>query len=90
MDIELSIAERGALSRGFRGPRPGSNAFPLLEIRDFGVKIPGEKIDALIRAGVLVGTPVAGPVQCIKGGLAGPYGEIPDVELSHKYRLSQS
>lgn len=85
---EMSPDELRVLARGFRGPRPGSNAFPLLEIRDLGVKISGERIDALIRAKHLIGTPVAGAVQVIKGGNAGPFGEIPDVELSYSYRLN--
>jgi hypothetical protein len=85
----LTTGERDALRHGFQGPRPGSNAFPLLEIRDSGVKIPGERIDALLRAGVLVATPrAAPPYAVIKGGNAGLYGEIPDVELTHNYYLA--
>jgi hypothetical protein len=53
------------------------------------VKIPGERIDALLRAGVLVATPrAAPPYAVIKGGNAGLYGEIPDVELTHNYYLA--
>lgn len=84
----MTKEEEAVLRRGFRGPRPGSNAFPLLEIRDYGIKISGERIDALVRAGALVGTPVSGPCEVIKGGHAGPYGEIPDVELNHRYEVA--
>jgi hypothetical protein len=62
--------------------------FPLLEIRDSDVKISGERIDALLRANVLVATPRDAPYAVITGGNAGPYGEIPDVELTHNYYLA--
>lgn len=88
MDLSLTKQERDALGHGFRGPRPGSNAFPLLQLKDLGIHILGEKLDALIRAGILIGKPVTGPMTCIKGGNAGPYGEIPDVELTHSYWLA--
>jgi hypothetical protein len=85
----LTTGERDALRHGFQGPRPGSNMFPLLEIRDSDVKISGERIDALLRANVLVATPREAPYALIKGGNAGPpYGEIPDVELTHNYYLA--
>jgi hypothetical protein len=84
----LTTGERDVLRHGFHGPRPGSNAFPLLEIRECGVKIPGERIDALLRTNVLVATPRDAPYAVIKGGNAGPYGEVPDVELTHNYSLA--
>jgi hypothetical protein len=86
--MELTKEEREVLSRGFQGPRPGSNAFPLLELRKGDVKISGERLDAMIREKVLEGWPRADPHSVIKGGDAGPYGEIPDVELIYNYRLA--
>ena len=84
----LTDAERLVLLGGFQGPRPGSNAMPLLEFRKDGVKISGERIDALIRAGELIATPRDKIAHTIQGGNAGPFGEIPDVELSFNYRLA--
>ena len=85
---ELNDAERRILANGFQGPRPGSNAFPLLSLKKDGTEVTGERIDELFRAGILVAIPRDGlPVSEIKGGNAGPYGEIPDVELTHNYRL---
>lgn len=75
--LQMTDAERAVLARGFRGPRPGSNSFSYLNVTDLGVQIDGERIDAMIRAGVLIGSPVSGPVEVIKGGPAGPYGGIP-------------
>lgn len=87
MTIELTKAERAVLSGGFCAPRPGNNFFPLLELKKGGVTIEGERIDALIRAGLLVGSPVSKPKKPIKGGDLGPHGEIPDIEITHRYAL---
>jgi hypothetical protein len=78
------------LRRGFIGPRPGSNAFPLLELKTPGCKFLGEEIDTWIRQGLLRAEPVVGEVSFIKGGDAGPYGEIPDVALTHRYELTDA
>lgn len=88
--IDLTKEERACLAHGFCGPRPGSNFFPMLEIKDYGVQIPGEKLEALVRAKVLIGSPVSGPIACIKGGNFGPYGDIPDIEMSYKYFLADA
>jgi len=86
----LTEGERRVLARGFQGPRPGSNAFPLLSLKKEGVEVTGERIDELLRAGILHASPRAGkPIAEIKGGNAGPHGEIPDIELTHDYRLKQ-
>lgn len=89
MSKKLTEAQRRLLAGcPFLGPRPGSNAFPLLALRDVGGDIAGEEIDAAVRAGLLVATPVCGDVKVIKGGDAGPYGEIPDVECTHRYAVT--
>ena len=85
----LTRRERDILSKGFQGPRPGSNAMPLLELRKNGIVISGERIDELERAGVLVATPRDRVVHTIRGGDAGPYGEIPDIELSFNWHLKE-
>jgi hypothetical protein len=54
------------------------------------IEVTGERIDELLRAGLLAATPRDGKkIAEIKGGNAGPYGEIPDVEMTHDYRLAQ-
>jgi len=49
----------------------------------------GEDIERWLRDGLLSAAPVSGAVEAIKGGNAGPYGEIPDVEMTHSYRLTE-
>jgi hypothetical protein len=83
----LNEAQRRILERGFMGPRPGSNAFPLLQLGKDGSRIDGEVLDAMFRAGHFEVTPARAPSH-IRGGDAGPYGEIPDVDLDFAWRLS--
>ncbi len=41
------------------------------------------------RAGLLIASPRDGlAISEINGGTAGPYGEVPDIELTHNYRLA--
>lgn len=75
------------LAQGFLGPRPGSNAFPLVELRDDDGDVPGERIAELARIGILVGIPAGEEIECLKGGDGGDMGEIPDVELTHRYYI---
>lgn len=81
---------RALLERGFRAPRPGSNAMPLLELRAADGRMPGEEVDRWVRDGLLTAEPVDGEPEVMRGGNAGPYGEIPDVEMTHRYRLTEA
>lgn len=86
---KMTEAAIALLAKGFCGPRPGANIFYLTELRvSDGTSIDGETIDALTRSGLLVAEPKIGAVDTIKGGDAGPYGEIPDISITHRYRLS--
>jgi hypothetical protein len=85
----MNEAQRRILERGFMGPRPGSNAFPLLQLGKDDSRIDGEILDTMFRAGYFDITPAQSPDQ-IKGGDAGPYGEIPDVDLDFAWRLNES
>ncbi len=59
----LSEMQRRILSVGsFCGPRPGSNAWPLVEFEHPDGPIGGEIIDDLIRRGLFIGTPKSEPV----------------------------
>lgn len=84
---KLTEAQVKVLETGFLGPRPGSNAFPLLQLGMGESRIDGELIDSMIRAGHLEAFPSTDSTT-IKGGDAGPYGEIPDVELMLRYELT--
>lgn len=85
----MNEAQRQILQRGFIGPRPGSNAFPLLQLGEGESRIDGEVLDAMFRAGHFDITPARSPSQ-IKGGDAGPYGEIPDADLDFAWRLNDA
>ncbi|MBV5269003.1 MAG: hypothetical protein JZU55_02630 [Afipia sp.] len=85
--VRLSEAQIKLLERGFLGPRPGCNAFPLLQLGDGPSRIDGEQIDAMIRLGYLEAA-AASRSETIIGGDAGPYGEIPDVELMLVYSIT--
>jgi hypothetical protein len=78
------------LRRGFRGPRPGSNTFPLLQLGRGEDRITGEDLERLIRIGWLHAEPITGEAEIIKGGHAGPLGEIPDVDITHRYSLTDA
>jgi hypothetical protein len=83
----LSAAQWRLLSEGFRGPRPGSNALALLGLSDGEVTVTGEQIDTLLKAGFLTVRHVHGAVEVLPAS-TGPHGEVPDVEMTHNYRLS--
>jgi hypothetical protein len=85
--LRLSEAQWRLLGEGFRGPRPGSNALALLGLSDGDVTITGEQIDMLLKAGFLTVRHVHGAVEVLPAS-AGPYGEVPEVEMTHNYRLS--
>ena len=76
-----------ALEKGFVGPRPGSNFFPLLSLHVAGEELDGERIEELVRAGHLSHSPVQSETF-VSGGDCGPYGIIPDIDLTHKYFLT--
>lgn len=80
-------AQFAALKKGFVGPRPGSNSFPFVQLGKDDSRIDGEELEALFRSGYLTARP-ARETSELKGGDAGPYGEIPDVELSFAYELT--
>lgn len=83
----MNKAQRQILEGGFIGPRPGSNAFPLLQLGKGESRIDGEILEAMFRAGHFDVAPAVSP-DSIKGGDAGPYGEVPDVELDFSWRLN--
>jgi hypothetical protein len=87
--VKLTEAQWRQLEGGFIGPRPGSNALPLLQLGDGASRINGDVLDALWRDGKLSATPSQQEHQ-IKGGMAGPFGEIPDVELNFAWRLTSA
>lgn len=87
---KLNDAQRQILERGFMGPRPGSNAFPLLQLGADDSRIDGEILDAMFRAGHFDISPAVKPAEQIRGGDAGPFGEIPDVDLDFQWRLSEA
>lgn len=76
------------LRKGFRGTKPETNFAGFLELCDGDVTVPGEEILRWVRLGWLEAFPVTGTVDIIKGGNAGPYGEIPDIEITHSYFLT--
>lgn len=88
MTVSPTVA--AMLRKGFLGPRPGSNAFPLLQLGKNPDAIFGEDIERLLREGLLTTEPGIGDAPIIKGGDAGPYGEIPDIDLTHRYWLTAS
>jgi hypothetical protein len=81
----VNVRQRILRAAPFRGPAPVNNYWSLLALRDDAGEIPGEEIAAVVRAGLLRASPVNGSVAVIAGGDAGPYGEIPDVEMTHRY-----
>ena len=85
--VTLSDAQWRLLSEGFRGPRPGSNALALLGLSDGTVTVTGEEIDRLLAAGFLTVRPVLGDVEILPAS-CGPYGDVPEVEMTHNYALS--
>jgi hypothetical protein len=85
--MSLSAAQWRLLGDGFRGPRPGSNALALLGLSDGAVTVTGEEIDRLLAAGLLTVRPVRGAVEILPPS-CGPYGEVPEVEMTHNYELS--
>ncbi len=72
----------------FLGPRPGSNAWPLLRLETAAGDVMGEDINAWIRGGLFEPEPIDGEINVIKGGQAGPYGDIPDVDLNFRYYIT--
>jgi hypothetical protein len=85
--VTLSRAQWRLLSEGFRGPRPGSNTLALLGLSDGTVTITGEEIDRLLVAGFLLVRPVRGEVEILPAS-HGPFGEVPEIEMTHNYELS--
>lgn len=56
--MKLTPEEFAVLKRGcFTGTRPGSNAWPLVELELDDVTVPGEVIDGLIRKGYFAPNP---------------------------------
>jgi hypothetical protein len=86
--VQLTRAQWRLVAEGFRGPRPGSNALPMLGLTDGGVTVTGAEIDALWRAGMLAVRPVHGGVEVMPASV-GPQGEVPEVEMTHNYELSE-
>jgi hypothetical protein len=87
--VQLTRAQWRLLADGFRGPRPGSNALALLGLTHAGVTITGEDIGRLLTAGLLDIRPVHGQVEVLPAS-DGPAGEIPEVEMTHNYQLSDA
>jgi hypothetical protein len=44
----------------------------------------------MVRAGLLNAIPVRGSANVVRGGYCGPYGEIPDVDLTHRYAATEA
>lgn len=87
--VQLTEAQWRLVADGFRGPRPGSNALPLLGLTDGRVTVTGAEIDTLWRAGYLAVRPVAGHVEVMPETVT-PQGEVPEVEMTHNYELSEA
>lgn len=83
----LTEAQKATLGMQFRGPRPSNNVWSFLRLETPAGDIMGEEIDALIRSELLIAEPVSGEIEAILGGPS-PYGEIPDIEMTHKYRAT--
>lgn len=81
--------ERMALRAGFQGPRPANNVWPLLQLQKDGVVLTGERIEELFRHGIIIAEPRKQVSNTIPGGNAGPFGEIPDIDLSFNYYLAK-
>ena len=87
--MDFNDAQRRVLANGFVGPRPGSNAFPLLQLGKGESRIDGEVLDTMFRAGHFDITKAQTPDR-IKGGDGGPFGEIPDVDLDFVWTLTDA
>ena len=85
--MKMTEAQIKMLEGGFLGPRPGSNSFPLLQLGKGELRIDGEQLDTMNRSGWLNAVP-SSTHSTIEGGDAGPYGEVPDVELLFHYQLT--
>lgn len=92
MDANLRQALQALATErnGWRAPRPGSNFLPMLCLETAGGDVDGEDMDALQRLGFLAAYP-AGPhakpfVQ--EGGMTELFGEIPDIDLDHVWKLT--
>jgi hypothetical protein len=85
--VTLSAAQWRLLGEGFRGPRPGSNTLALLGLSDGTATVTGEQIDRLLTAGILVVRAVRGDIEVLPAS-SGPYGEVPEVEMTLNYELS--
>lgn len=89
MQIDPTIAKTILLGGGFYGPRPGSNFFPLLQLGDSPHRVLGEEIETWIRDGLITAAPASGEISILKGGSTEDYGEVPDIELTHEYSLTE-
>jgi hypothetical protein len=87
--VRLTEAQWRLVAEGFRGPRPGSNALPLLGLTDGRVTVTGAEIEGLWRAGFLAVRPVAGRVEVMPETVT-RNGEVPEVEMTHNYELSEA
>lgn len=82
----MEIRERILRATPFAGPAPTNNYWSFLALRDDGEgEIAGEEIERAVRRGVLRAERLpSAPIE-VEGGDAGPYGEVPTIELTHRY-----
>ena len=82
----MTEAEKKAFEKGFVGPRPGSNYWPMVVLKFAGETIPGQRINDLCAAGELIAEPVLGDLHTLDGGGL----DLPDVECTHHFKINPS
>ncbi len=77
------------LQNGFAGPRPGDNCAPLMYIGVRGEDAAwGEELMTWMRKGWLRADPAGQVIQTLPAHKVSRYGEIPEVYLTHIWRLT--
>jgi hypothetical protein len=86
----VEISQRILRHAPFLGPAPINNYWSLLALKDDDGEIAGEEIELAVRRGLLWAERITSAPPEIKGGDAGPYGEVPTIELTHRYLANDS